>query len=305
MANEVLVRLDTSRYLAPSDDDIKAAKAYILRRSEVASSLQELASELLTAAAIKICEIAYKYNIAGNAFATGVSYEQSREISDVMNRLEEELLELLEDTVIVSAVSEEDDGSSFYGLRSSSSVERRAALLAFMLSLGHNGANLRDTIYSYMWRFLRDLEAAIAALKAAGLTLSQAIQKLRSSITSIYTLPEVIAALRHPQDFVAPFIRSGGIPYNPDGSQNVHGVPREGFNAIINTLLITNDIIWNKNQLLDFIEGGAAGYYQLRGSSYPCSACDDEVGFHLGLIDEDPLVHPHCCCYRIPIFAKE
>lgn len=292
--NTVTITLDTTRYLAPTDEDLAEAKAYILQRSEVAATLQEIATNLLTEAATKICAIAYKYNFPGDLFTIDASPEQQREIAAVMDELEEKLLETLEEITInesISSITPADNGE-----------DRKTALLAFMLTLGHANQNLRTTIYNYLWRFLYDLEAAIAALKAASVGSPNAITTIRSHITAIYTIPALIAAIKNPQDFRAAFIRSAGIPYNPDGSHNVQGVPREGFNAIINTMLITNDIIFGKNQLLDFIAAGAVGYYQLRGSTYPCSLCDSEVGLHIGLADAEPLPHPHCCCIRIPIY---
>lgn len=46
---------------------------------------------------------------------------------------------------------------------------------------------------------------------------------------------------------------------------------------------------------------GAIGYNVYRGSSYPCQACDDNVGFHP--IGSYALpVHSRCMCYKIPIY---
>jgi hypothetical protein len=46
---------------------------------------------------------------------------------------------------------------------------------------------------------------------------------------------------------------------------------------------------------------GAIGYNVYRGSSYPCQACDDVVGFHP--IGSYVLpVHPRCVCYKVPIY---
>jgi hypothetical protein len=289
----ITIHLDTSRYVAPTEDDIRKAKQYILRRSEVANELADIATDLLTDAAVKIVEIAYKYNIPGNTFTIGASPEQQNEINAVMDDLEEKLLELLEGTILDNLKN--DDGTPI-------SIERRMALLAFMLSLGHRNQNLRSTLFNYEWRFLYDLEAAIASLKLAGVDLPNAITKIRSHIASIYTMSEVQAAIRRQNNVMAEFLRTAGVPHNPDGSPNLQGVPREGFNAIINSIRITNDIVWGHNQLQNFIEQGAVGYYQLRGSTYPCRVCDEQVGFHLGLIDADDLPHPNCMCFRIPIF---
>lgn len=294
------IHLNTSRYVAPTEQDIKAAKAYILKRSDVANELADLIGDLLTEAAVKIVQIAYKYNFPGDVFTIGASPEQQQEINAVMDELEQRIYEMLEDKIFAQMPQEDSNGAVI-----PMSAERKAALLAFMLALGHKNQNLRSTLYNYQWRFLYDLEAAIAALKLANVNLSKAITKIRSHIGSIYTMSEVQAAIRRPNNVMAAFLRSAGVPHNPDGSPNLQGVPREGYNAIINSIRITNDIVWGHNQLLNFIDRNAAGFYVLRGSTYPCRACDDNTGFHPMTEQEAmPPIHPHCCCYTIPIFTK-
>ena len=290
MPKPIRINLDTSRYVTPTEQQIAEAKQYILRRNDNAALLEELANDLLTDAAVKVIEIAYKYNFPGDVFTIGASPEQQAEISAVMDELDERLFELLEETIVNNVTTDRD---------------RRMALLAFMLALGHANQNLRNTLFNYEWRFLYDLEAAIAAMKIAGVSLSEAITRIRSNITAIYTMSEVQTAIRNPGNAMAAFIRSSGVPYNPDGSPNLQGVPREGYNAIINSIRITNDIIWGRNQLLNYIDSNAAGFYVLRGSDYPCKMCDDNTGFHTMNEQEAlPPIHPHCCCYSIPIFEK-
>jgi hypothetical protein len=296
----ITIHLNTSRYVAPTEQDIKAAKAYILKRSDVANELADLIGDLLTEAAVKIVQIAYKYNFPGDVFTIGASPEQQQEINVVMDELEQRIYEMLEDKIFAQMPQEDSNGAVI-----PMSAERKAALLAFMLALGHKNQNLRSTLYNYQWRFLYDLEAAIAALKLANVNLSKAITKIRSHIGSIYTMSEVQAAIRRPNNVMAAFLRSAGVPHNPDGSPNLQGVPREGYNAIINSIRITNDLVWGHNQLLNFIDRNAAGFYVLRGSTYPCRACDDNTGFHPMTEQEAmPPIHPHCCCYTIPIFTK-
>lgn len=50
-------------------------------------------------------------------------------------------------------------------------------------------------------------------------------------------------------------------------------------------------------------DSAGAQYWQIgRGSSYPCSLCDDECGYiHNANIDPMPPFHNHCCCYAIPL----
>lgn len=296
---EIIIAIDTSRYAAPTEADIKAAKQYILHRSESANALQDVIADLLHDAAVRIVKIAYKYNFPGEVFTINASMEQLEEISAVMDKLEQQIMERLEEIILNSLEEEENSHGAAW------TPSRRAALLAFMLALGHRNQNLRSTLYNYEWRFLHDIEAAIAALKLVGTKEPEAITKVRSHINSIYVMSEVQAAIKHPNNVMATFLRSQGVPHNPDGSPNLQGVPREGYNAILNSIRITNDIVWGRNQFLRFVDHNATGFYVLRGSSYPCQMCDDNCGFHpMNEQEAMPPIHPHCCCYTIPIFEK-
>ena len=59
---------------------------------------------------------------------------------------------------------------------------------------------------------------------------------------------------------------------------------------------------WIKAQLMDFENLGAIGYIQMRGSNYLCDVCDAETGFHAGLPENLDWPHPHCQCFRIPVY---
>ena len=301
MPKPIKITLDTSRYVAPTEADIREAKRYILHRNDVANELQYVIADLLQNAAVKIVRIAYKYNFPGEVFTIGASPEQQQEINAVMDELEQKILERLEE-MILDGIADDDNLSA---VPVGFPAARRAALLAFMLSLGHGNRNLRSTLFNYEWRFLYDLEAAIAALKLVGTDEANAITRVRSSIGSIYTMSEVQAAIKRPNNVMAEFLRTQGVPHNPDGTPNLQGVPREGYNAIINSIRITNDIVWGHNQFLNFVDRNAAGFYVLRGSDYRCKMCDDNTGFHhMSEQEALPPLHPHCQCYAIPIFEN-
>jgi hypothetical protein len=49
-------------------------------------------------------------------------------------------------------------------------------------------------------------------------------------------------------------------------------------------------------------EKNTYGFYVRRGSSYPCSMCDDAVGLHSADDTANlPPLHKHCCCIAIPL----
>lgn len=275
----------------PTDEEIRDAKNYILRRSEASNLAQDRAGELILDAAEKLVSIAYKYDIPISQFQFDESVNEfmMEEVDAVMNALDEALY----------------DEIGSYATMCTDDNDRMAELLAALYLLGHRNMNLRQTLHAYEWRTLRQAEALIAAYKAAGLPQTEAINKIKASLGNFSSSQELQAALRRPQDFAAPYIRNGGRSTFPDGSPNVRGVAVEGYNAIKFLFGAATAQIWMRNQLLDMQEDRTCiGYWQDRGSTYPCKICDDEVGFHeLGDAENEPYPHWHCYCWRLPIYS--
>ena len=243
--------------------------------------------DCLEDAAQEIVRICYKYNVDPKEFSINSKYNEKmmEEISEVMDELEADIMSLIYD----------------YSLRVSEDEKHRNLLAAWIALLGRGNKNLQDTLDGYLYKTMKDWEAAIAALRFANVAMADAVTKVKSNLHSIYTMPEVTAAFKHADDFNATYIQSHGVMAGGVGLSN------NGSTNVTNMARLTLQMAWMREQGIEFDESGAAGYYQLRGSAYPCSVCDDEVGFHKGLEDlyTKPYPHPHCCCYRIPIFALE
>ena len=293
--NNINIILDTSRYIPPTEEDIRRAKQYILSRSDTARAAQQLAGDAISDAAEKLVEIAYRYNIPPQqlSFDSSVNSDMMDEVTIVMDELEEEIMAILED----------------YALRCTDDPEEQQRLLLLLSNLGHHNMGMRDTVHSYLWRFLHQTAALSAASLIASLPLSQARTRIRTAIRSVNNTPEFIRTGRYRQLFASPIIRNGGQVTFPDGTPNRQGIPIDGYNAIMQIYGIAIAQIWAKNQIDQWQEDSRlAGYYQLRGSNYPCTACDDAVGFYPieKIYDaDDYLVHPHCCCYRVPVYTNE
>lgn len=275
----------------PTEADVKAAKQYILDRSDAADNAQYLAGVRIQETAERLVEIAYKYDIPVSRFSfdSGVNEAMQQEVSAVMDELEEDLMEDVRNAAL-SCTKDND---------------RYLALLSVLLTLGHRNMSLQDTLHAYAWRTLRQAESLIAAMKAAKLSRTEAQTKIKTAIQHFNTNPEFLLALKHPLDFAAPYIRNGGKATFPDGSPNVQGVPVNGYDAIKTIFGIAVAQIWMRNQLMDMQAArNVIGYWQDRGSTYPCRMCDDEVGFHeLGDIEHDPYPHCGCFCWRMPIYS--
>lgn len=287
MAESIKIKLDGSQYRLPTQEDITSAKQFILRRNDFARLLESKVDDCLEDAAQEIVRICYKYNVDPKEFSINSKYNEKmmEEISEVMDELEADIMSLIYD----------------YSLRVTDDEKHRNLLAAWIALLGRGNNNLQDTLDGYLYKTMKDWEAAIAALRFANVAMADAVTKVKSNLHSIYTMPEVTAAFKHADDFNATYIQSHGVMAGGVGLSN------NGSTNVTNMARLTLQMAWMREQGIEFDESGAAGYYQLRGSAYPCSVCDDEVGFHKGLEDlyTKPYPHPHCCCYRIPIFALE
>ena len=284
MPDNITIQL-SERYKQPTMEQIQAASNYVALRGKTSDLLIALIDALLESAAAKITTICYKYNVDPKTFQLSEEYNKRmmEEVSAVMDELEAEILDLIEE----------------YSAECAKDEKHRTALLLWLATLGRGNNNLQDTLHGYLHKTLKDWEAAIAALRWAKISQTRAISIIRSNLHSIYLIAQVRAAIKSPQKFAATFIKYGGVM--PGG----RGLSNNGSTNVTNMAAITLQMAWNKEQETEFKENGAVGFYQMRGSNYPCDICDMEVGYHLGDMDEKPLVHPHCQCIRIPIYNKE
>lgn len=289
MSNTIKISLDTSQYRLPTQEDITSGKQFILRREEYARVLEAKVDDCLANAAQEIVTICYKYNVDPQKFSINSQYNEKMmdEIAEVMDNLEEEILDLIYDysTATVS------DGSP---------SGRKEALAAWIALLGRGNRNLQGTLDGYLYKTMKDWETAIAALRYANVAMAAAVTKVKSNLHSIYTMPEVRETFDHAEDFNATYIRNKGV------QKGAVGISNNGSTNVTNMAKLTLQMAWMKELSMEHEDDGAAGYYVLRGSSYPCETCDSMVGFHkMEDIDGYPPYHGHCCCYVIPIFPAE
>lgn len=292
MARKITIKLDTSRFRAPTQDDLDAAKRYVLARSEAANALRDIAEDEILDAAAEIARIAMRYDIPAQSFTFDASANEDmmREVAAVMDDLEERLMELVEDYATRPA---EDEGTHYL-------------LWGMVLALGHRNLGLRDTVHEYLWRTLRQTEALVVAAKEAKMGAAQAAAMVRSSLAGFAGSSQIQSLMRYRHLYNAPFVNNGGRATFSDGTPNVQGVATNGVSATLNVLKGAVDTAWTHAHAMEMQSNGAVGYWQARGSDYDCAACDDEVGFHeIGDMEYDEWPHWNCLCFRIPIYRIE
>ena len=281
------IKLDTDKYRIPTEEDIAAAKEYILQREEYAGLLGDRIDELIAAAAERVVIICYRYNVEPKLLyiSSAFNADMMAEIAVVMDELEATILRLmLEYSTMVTLNS-----------------ARAVGLAEWMYSLGKGGRGLQGTLYGYMYKMMKDWEAAIAAMRYAGLDAAKATTRIKTYLHQIYNMPEVRSAFRRWQEFAATYIRSRGVQYGAVGISN------NGSTNVVNMAKNTLQMAWMRNLWLDGMEDDTlAGYYVSRGSTYNCDICDDHCGYWPKERFEGVIpVHPNCQCFAIPIYNKE
>lgn len=284
MADNIKIQLQDI-YEPVTTSDVNKAKKYVLRREQAANALAMLVDSLLDDAAGDITRICYKYGVNPTAFTISSSYNEKmmEEVAEVMDKLEEDILELIGD----------------YSTICTTDKEKKRLLLLWVLALGKNNQGLQQTLQQRLRMFLRDIEAMIAAAKTAKFNITQAVTVIKGNIHTAYQMPGMTAAFQNASLYEAEFIRSRGVKAGNRGSSNSEA------NNILRFAKMTLQMAWMHSLQQKFEEEGAAGFYVLRGSTFHCDYCQSYVGFHaIGDVEAFPPRHASCCCFAIPVFEK-
>lgn len=288
--NKVVIKIDTAKYKAPTSEDVKEAKAYIVKRNEHALALVALIDSILSEAAERIMRLCYQYNVPAAGFTLDADAELFAQIQQIMDEIEESIGDLIE----------------VYSVKCTNDDTYKKLLAIYLSSLGRKNRTFEHTLHEYLKRFLYDLEAMASSYRLSGYGLPQALTKMKNSLHNVYNQPEVKQAYRQPS-IAAMYLQTKGVHYDFETGEGTVGISNNGATNVTSMATNALTMVWMRYQAMMFRDEGVAGYYQLRGSNYPCAVCDEEVGFHEGTdsIINEPYPHPHCMCYRIPIFRKE
>lgn len=285
MAKSIKIQLEDI-YEPVTQAQINDAKRFVLRREDTATALGSLIDSLLSDAAEKIARICLRYGVDPEKFVISSKYNEKMmdEVADVMNALEEEILDYICD----------------YSTRCANDQENKGLILLFILSLGRDNMNLKETLERRLRFFLKDIEAMIAVSALTKLHQAKAITLIKSYLHTVYQMPGMTAAFANASKFKAENIRNRGVKHGNIGNSNSEA------NNIVRFGKMTLQMGWMHYKQKEYEDAGAAGYYVLRGSDYPCDLCERNKGFHT--IDDKegfPPVHGNCVCYAVPVFEKD
>lgn len=170
-------------------------------------------------------------------------------------------------------------------------------LLAF-LALRVSGKTIEDRIGIYAEQFRNEIEAYIAIGINKGMNPAQVLNYYLTWLKNPLAFPLMLEAIRK-QGYKAGLLQ-------PENTINKKYKYKSALNNLVrlqqdSTMRAYNyaiNSIWLGNPYI-------TGWYTVRGSSYPCTICDDNIGvFH----PEDEFFygyHPRCCCIMLPIYIND
>lgn len=288
MAEDITLKLP-SGINAPTQDDINAAKEYVLERSRAEIALASAVDDILKEYAEQMIRVCYKYNIDPQNFSFGTNDNMRQEIYAILDDLLEELLSLIEEDSVPQKRK-----NKHYG-----------AIVSWLATLGTHNKDLKWTTQYYISRFSKDVEALVAAMKYAGYDVNKAVNRSKSILHTLYTSPEVLAAMKSGKMFNAEGIISGGMKYDPFTHKPSVGLSKYGATNLVTMARSTLAKAWMENLFLEKEEDGMTGYYVFRGSTYSCpNICDMQTGwFHP--MNSGMVLPMHSSCYCYAVFVKE
>lgn len=236
----------------------------------------------------KLIDQAFSYSYLGKSFQFSANSELDAKASFITDNLRKEIFNIIYlrcDYVDTLAHEKETE-------------EKNNKYLLLFLSSQIAGQTLDERINRYVSTMRYEIEAYIAAGLANGMSRTQILNYYLTWLKTPYKSPLLLEAFRK-QGFKAERILSRGITFGSgiyiSSFGNLVRLEQQTiFHAYNNTL----NSIW-------LIKPEIIGWYTIRGSSYPCTVCDDNVGIFHSKDEFFSGYHVRCCCIMIPVYNTD
>lgn len=227
--------------------------------------------KVLDWAATRIVQIAYSYNIPPENFSFSYNRKMKAEIDEVIA----ELVDDIEDYVdTLAACTQEDD---------------RNEIIAFIHRENH-GKNFNDRLCDYVDKFKNELEIGIIAAMYLKKKSDEALTAIKDNMRQPFKNPLIIQAIKSGKQI--------GIPNYGRGRTN------SMLTALTNLSRFAVAEGWMHALWIEAMRGHAVGFVTFRGSTYPCSMCDDYSGWIHPMDDPMPPLHGHCVCGMVFVYGN-
>lgn len=254
----------------PTQSEKDEARRYVIERIDAQRSMSAHLRSEIEKAVVEIVRISYRYGISPRLFRFSHNQQLYREVDDVIARLRKRLY----DICLTLAIGHADESQEEHIRESINGKEF--------------GKTLRQRVAIYSDRLKYEVEGAVGASLFVDATEKQCADSIGSHLSAPYSNPVYAEARKDGADFSATRLRTGGISYGAGHSNSA-------FTLLDLALTYPIAKAWMDLLFMGYSSRGADGFWSSRGSSYPCSLCDEMVGFHT--MDEyNGLWHPRCCC---------
>lgn len=251
----------------PTEEDIEASKAYLRQRLDAEHSMSYHVELLMREAAERIVAICFAAKITpAIASFDKLPNKVKMQIEEVVQWLREAIYDDFE----TLAIYDHEDN--------------RDLLLLFILGVNH-GLTFNERLSDYCTKYRDELLLLIGAGLFLKIPQDELTKTISDHLKHPYKNPDLIDGIDAPLTFG-------------------RGRTNSMLTAITALTMFGISQAWMRDWELRTAAKGAIGWEVRRGSSYPCSQCDENCGFHP--IDEgtDLPQHNSCCCYAVPIYEK-
>lgn len=235
-------------------DYISQAKAYLRERLSAEISFQNNLETLIDEYASKLVDIAYQSNVPPNLF----TFSYNKAIREEVDKVIGEMKQLIVSVTETLAIGTHNDN--------------KKKILTY-IGRDISGSNFYGRLDAHTDTFKKEMEGVIAAGLLIGALKTKVKQSIKANLHTPYQNPIFKEAVKSGKG-VSKVLLSNGLHLGI-------GVSNSSFNSINTLGRFTISDSWMYNSYLDMDSYGAIGYIGHRGSSYPCSLCDDEANrFH-------------------------
>lgn len=254
-----------------TNEELNRALDFINERLVLQRASTSNLNNALYKAALAILLLSRKYKINPKYFKFSLYKDFKKEVDKIIANLAKQIVD---DTISLATFEVEDD-------------EEDIILPIFKESINDN--TFKEKIDDYAERFRNEMEVISASSLLLNKTPQNAANELKTLLPIIYGSSFMKIA------------KIEGIASFEDLKTN-YGVGKYATSYNNLNRLVTDTIARSRQKLFINRENknGANAWYVQRGSSYPCSLCDSNVGIHYKSFDLPPY-HPNCVCMAIPL----
>lgn len=265
------------------------AKKYI---SKVIDQMALAESDLKQVIQANISDLVDKclpYKKLGKSFQFEANKSLEKSVEDVLSQLRKDIFNFIYlRSLNVDDLAHENENSE---------SEDDKLLLAF-LSLKIAGLTLDMRIEKFVSNIRSEVEAYIAAGFVKGLSKTQIVSEYISWLKTPYTSPLLLNAFRE-VGFKAERIVSKGVTFGVGKYVSAfNSLKRVQQDQIFRTYNHSLQNIWGSDK-------NYVGWYTIRGSSYQCGICDEQVGIFHPKEESFGGYHVRCCCIMVPLYKND